>query len=282
MNRTSRKAGVAALAILCVSLAGCPAIFNPGVLTVSRLSDIEKDGALAAVRTVEAMLLSLVVTQTIADLPALIPPDPFMGEFTIGACPQITVDVGPAGRGAVDVTINFGAGCQPVPGVPLTVAGNATGVLDANLPAVQLNFNGLTANGATLTGGVDVVYSRDGTFVRMTGGFDVRQSSDGTSYAATGTGGGGLDRATSVARLSNYDGCIGNSTGEWDANVADVQALVSAGDGATPNTGSVTLMRSDARMLQIIFDANTPAEGTIKISVDGGDFFVANIADLLP
>lgn len=290
-----RRACFATIAVICLGvgvwLGGCPSSTNTGAdgtggtgtnTDADNAAPTAAERAAAAVAAKSAQSLAQAVNaaqsptaaednaQASYDIPAI---DPMM-EF--GTCPQVGLQLSMAGLLMFDMTVDFGAGCQPFGSAEYTCSGAASGTFDQSEKRMQMTFNNLSCNDVQLGGTINVLYERTTTAVSLEGAFDLSYQDAVGPIQTTGAGNGSYDLEQYVTTVANF---AGTATGDAEYGVTMTNLLMSFAQYGhfMPYGGEITVLGDTIRQCVVRFDENSPTTGVVQVSIAGLPFVPVNL-----
>lgn len=277
-----RSAPLALVAL--ATLAGCPQGQTPdltGNTDTSGLSAAEQDAVAGALSGIEALVNGVSTSQGVpnavsGETSATIPTD-----VAIGTCPEVTLSA--SGQGALVFTavIDFGDGCAPYGDTDYTCTGSATGTFDSLAQSVDVTFDGLECNGAELDGDAGFTYEIGQGQVALVGDFDLTFSGGGETVEASGDG--SIDHVggdTPITTFSEFAGTVSADNQTWTLGVENLPVSFATYGNFVPYGGNITLSASTIRTIIIRFNEDSPIDGSIEVSIGGGEFTETTLEDL--
>lgn len=279
-----RAAFALPLAILAFS-AGCPQQAGTGADggPSSGLTADEQAAARAAMTSIRSLTDSVGVAQSTtsaagqsaADLPS---------DASAGRCPAVSVDVdanGSAQTVGLAASIDFGAGCSPYGSENYSCSGSASGALSATGSSLNLSFNAVSCNGQTLSGSADVSVDADAAGVTLEGSFSLSYSGAEGTVDVDGSGACRHSRSDAVTEITRFDGSLKTGGESWNASMDALRVSYPQFESFVPFDGTLTLSAGEIRTVVIRFNAQSPLDGSIEVSLAGGPFVATTINDLL-
>ncbi|MCG3126097.1 MAG: hypothetical protein CHACPFDD_00926 [Phycisphaerae bacterium] len=270
--------------IALATLAGCPQGQTPdltGNSGTSGLSADEQDAVAGALAGIEALVNGVSASQGVpsavsGETSATIPTD-----IAIGTCPEVTLSA--SGQGALVFTavIDFGDGCTPYGDSDYTCSGSATGTFDSLAQSVDVTFDGLECNGAELDGDAGLTYEIGQSQVALVGDFDLTFRDSGGTVEASGDG--SIDHVGGDAPVTTFNEFAGTVTADnqsWTLGVENLPVSYATYGNFVPFGGNITLSASSIRTIVIRFNEDSPVDGSIEVSIGGGEFTETTLDEL--
>ena len=194
------------------------------------------------------------------------------GDASVGECPVVTASFG---DGVTEVTVDFGeSGCESDYYDNDTVSGSVSLTLDRVTRSVEVVYNDLSVDGTTTTGSADLTLTREGNTRTLTGSINL-------TTTGVGSVSGDLSIVTNLTprNITVNDADLSIIEEDSDAYAVDVEGIIidPIGNGNfIPEAGTVTFdlpaagPDDDAITIVIEFDANSPVDGTVSVTVNGG------------
>ncbi len=218
------------------------------------------------------------VGQTLGGFSALDDVDP-QGDGTFGACPAVTVD-GQA-LPAVQITLDYGDGCESTLYPDAAVSGSVTADTAIGSQAVSLTFNAFGVDDEVTSGTAELTRASVNGSTQWTAALDIETTGIGTAegtitvmFTVTGE-----DGAASVV-IDVPDGTLTLTNVDDDAYDVEVQAIVmapTANGNFLPEDGTLTFdipndgPGPDTITVVIAFTEHSPEDGEVLVSVGGAD-----------
>ena len=210
-------------------------------------------------------------------------------DICAGTCPLVCKS-GSILQGAVDISIDFGIGCQAFPLVAVdhyVCSGIATGSFDQSARAVNLTFDTVSCEGETINGTADLTWDLSVSDVEFTGDWDLTWASDeGWTATTTGDGTGGYDFVSDITSVPTFIGSVSDLSDQsapyvWSIEMTDVLISYVTYYSFLPYSGEITMSGPDIRTLALTFDESSPSTGDVQVSIAGAPAFTVNVYTLL-
>ncbi len=257
-------------------IAGCPQQSGTGGNTTPspELSSQEQaalDAALVGVRSLTdgaavAGSTAAGAGQSAIDIPT-------SGSF--GECPVVTIDTdGDASSQTLAISANFdfGSGCSPYGAENYTCSGSASGTLSQTGSGVNLSFDQLSCNGQSLSGSAAVSLDSSSVGVTVSGQFDLTYSGANGPVDIDGSGTCTHSPSTQVTTVDTFAGTVATGGSSWSAGMTSLEISYAQHRSFVPFAGTITLSAGTIRSITVRFNENSPVNGSIEVSIAGGDF----------
>jgi hypothetical protein len=259
---------------------------DEGPITEASLTEAEADAVEAAVFGVAALTQATATTQSAADSDTLssaqtIPALPEIPESTtFGQCPVVTLSLRDFAALVFEVTVDFGASCNPAGTPDHACSGRATGSLSAAASTMEMVFERIACNAAALDGSADLIYALGETNVDLVGDWDLDWMIEDEVFQTVGTGDVTYDRLSSNVFVSTFQGTVAEEDGSWTLQARELDISFVDNASLIPSSGVLTLSGGDIRTVTVTFDENSPSTGQVGVSVDGGPTVTISLDEL--
>ncbi len=205
---------------------------------------------------------------------------PNPGAFSVGTCPQFSIDVFSETAAVYTVDVEFGDGCNPAGLDAYECAGSARGALDTANDEFTMTFESLTCDARTLSGAVNVGYASGGDAVELNGDWDLAYVDATRATSVAGVGAlsyAATDRQTTI---SEFSGTLEDGGESYDATITGVVVSVQNNQNLMPSAGEIAIRGSSIRSIRLRFNEASPDTGTFEVSMNDSPYFEASLSDL--
>ncbi len=257
------KASLVSLIVAALSgLAGCPQ--PPG--TTTTLTDDQKAAMQSVVKQLAGASSVLGTCASLANSQLNLDNIGQAGSF--GDCPAV---VFLTNSSFAIIQINFGTGCSGTATGGQTVSGEVNISVTRATRSATIQFNNLTIDGKTISGSLTVTIQAAASGVSLTGSCNITITGVGTitgQFTLTISSTGQI--SLTAPALSLNDG-----TATYAVALANVSANPAGNNSFVPSSGTATFALANATTgtadtVVVTFTSQTPASGTVQVSVNGG------------
>lgn len=263
----------------CVVVVGCMTAGTGATGDQTSLTTTESASSAAAVASVETLVSAANAVQGVASDTDLQTAATSPG-FSAGTCPMVTVSTGTSDSRSLSLVVDFGDGCAVAGSSDYIVSGLASGTARQTDAALEISFDNLQSNGNALDGNVDVTYQRSGNTIGLSGDWDLGYASDATTTQTSGTGAVSYDSDAAATTISDYTGMTTSDGTSWSVGMSSVQVSYQQNTNFIPQSGSVTVSGADIRTFTMTFDQDSPTNGVVMVSIEGGPSFQLDLFSL--
>lgn len=192
--------------------------------------------------------------------------------YTFGQCPETTLTASNTGTLAFTVELDFGSGCHPLWSPEWTCSGTASGSFSQSTQMLSMEFENTSCGEATLTGDIEVSYSRSSTLVDIEGDWDLTYADSIGSIITDGTGTGNYNLSTYSTTIATFTGTVTDTVDSWNVSMNGIKTSFPTYERFMPYAGEMTVWGTTIRTMIIRFTEDSPVDGTVEISIDGMPF----------
>lgn len=263
-------------------IAGCPQAQTTtnigGAGATVQLTTEEQSALNSALTSAQSLTTGVATAQSTTDFENNQSSATIPGSTTFGTCPEVTLTATSGNNNTslsnlvLSAALNFGTGCSPFGSTSYFCSGTSTGTYNQTSKQIDLNFAGLTCNGQSVTGTAAVGYEFSTAAVDLDGDWNLTCTDSAGPVTTTGNGTFSFDRTEKSSTISSFDGSVTSGGNTWTAAMTDIQVSYNEFKNFVPFAGDLTLSAGTIRTMTIRFNANSPVNGSIQVSVAGGAF----------
>lgn len=192
---------------------------------------------------------------------------------TFGVCPQVTLTTTNDGLLTFNMTVSFGTGCHPLGDENYTCSGQASGSFDQRQKNMNMTFENISCQSATLTGDVNVNYDRSATQVDVDGDWDLTYVDSYGTILTDGSGSGNYHLTQYVTTVDTFTGTVTDGTSAYQSTVTGIKISFPTYGVFMPYAGEIAVSGTGIRSYVVRFNENSPSTGIVEVSIAGGPYF---------
>ena len=244
-----------------LTLSGCTTATNGGDDTQG-LTSAQQTAATTALSAIDALGTSVSGTQgatSDASSAKALPRDL--------TCPTVTFTARPGGEPGLSVALDFGTGCSPLDSQDYICTGNITGTINRTNKTLSLVMQSLGCGTRTVSGSIDVTYTRGDSAVSLDGNWNLSSVKDGATTTAAGAGAATFNRDSLATTVTSYNGALTRGGKTYQITMSGIQVSFIQFGNFVPFAGSVTISTAGEPDIVISFDANSPTTRAATVTI---------------
>lgn len=185
-------------------------------------------------------------------------------------CPTVQFTARPGGAQGFSVTLDFGTGCSPLDSPDYICTGTVTGTVNRTDKTLSLDLGTLGCGARTVSGSIDVSYTRSDSSVGLSGNWNLSAVKDGATTTAVGTGAASFNRESLATTVTSYNGTLTRSGKTYQITMTGIQVSFIQFGNFVPFAGTITISSAGSPDIVITFNADSPNTRSADVAVGAG------------